>query len=197
MAARQTTHDGRTPGYTPAMRLTASVTHPSLVAPPAFVLALSALLLGLAASPALATEVALEDAGFSPSTIEVEPGESIMWVNRTDEVQTVIGEDGTWDSGPLRPGETFSVAFRDPGTFRYAADDGAVVGTVRVVEATQDAAEAQEDATEDGSAADGAAQPAPGALPNTGSRTLPLLGWGLVLVGAGALCVRRAAHGRR
>lgn len=159
-------------------------------------LLLPTLLVVLGAAPGAGAEVVLEDTGFSPRTIEVEPGQSIMWVNGTDEVQTVIGEDGTWDSGPLQPGETFSVAFRDTGTFRYAADDGAVVGTVRVVEATQEAAAAPTDAAEGESSADGTTQAEQAPLPTTGSRTLPLLGWGLVLLGTGALCVRRAAQPR-
>jgi hypothetical protein len=151
--------------------------------------ALVLLLVGLLALPALAAqEVRLTDDGFSPRTVRVDPGEDIVWINATDEVATVVGEDGTWDSGPLQPGETFSVALRQPGTVRYATADGEAEGQIRVRPAADQVA--TEDNGDEADAADDAAPAA--ALPNTGQPAGILLGFALLLVGFGAITLHRA-----
>jgi LPXTG-motif cell wall-anchored protein len=151
-------------------------TRPASRTLPVTVLAL-VFLLALAV-PALAAEIELTEDGFSPRTVRVDAGEDVVWVNGTDEEQTVVGADGTWDSGPLQPGETFSVALRQPGTYGFATADGSAEGELRVREAAPDAAPAE-------------AAPAT-SLPRTGEGTPVLLGWGLVLVGSGILVLRRA-----
>jgi plastocyanin len=69
----------------------------------------------LAAIPALAAEIALTDDGFEPDEVTVDVGETFVWTNETDSEQTIVGQDGSWDSGPLAPGETFSVSLRSEG----------------------------------------------------------------------------------
>ncbi|MEX0658962.1 MAG: hypothetical protein WD080_07485 [Egibacteraceae bacterium] len=100
--------------------------------------ALAALL--AAASTALAADVMLGPGGFEPQTVTVDPGEEIVWVNDSAAPQTIIGEDGSWDSGPLAAGETFSVALRTAGTVAYGTDDGAHLGRIEVRAAAPPAA---------------------------------------------------------
>jgi plastocyanin len=160
-------------------------------------LGLAALLMALLALPALAAaEVRLTDEGFSPRTVRVDPGEEIVWVNATDEEQTVVGEDGSWDSGPLQPGETFSVALREPGTFGYTTADGEHEGVIRVrPPADEVAAESDEDdaAGDDGDGdGDDDDEVAAAPLPQTGEPLVALAGWGVLLVGVGFLAFDRA-----
>jgi hypothetical protein len=160
-------------------------------------LVLAALLLVVTALPALAAEVRLTDEGFEPRTVRVEAGEDIVWINGTDAEQTVVGEDGTWDSGPLQPGETFSIALREPGTVRYATADGELQGQIRVRPAAQaeEGAAGEDDATEEGDSGspdDEDAAAASAALPRTGQPAGVLIGWSLLLVGTGVLALRRA-----
>jgi plastocyanin len=165
------------------------LTHRLLLLP---VAVLTAVLVGALAVPAQASadasaEVRLTDAGFAPAVVRVEAGEDVVWVNGTEREQTIVAEGGAWDSGPLQPGETFSVALRDPGTVRYATEDGVAEGRVIVGTApdggdeADEAAQAAASESEDGST-----------LPVTGPVSPALAGWALFLLGAGAIALRRA-----
>ena len=63
-------------------------------------------------------EVAIDDDRFSPATIEIEVGETVVWTNRGREVHTTTS-DGAWDSGDIRPGAEFSFTFTRAGTYDY------------------------------------------------------------------------------
>jgi plastocyanin len=161
-----------------------AATLPRLRPVPLAVLALPVALALLAAlaAPALAANVRLTDSGFEPRQTTVQPGETVVWTNSTEGRQTITGADGSWDSGPLGPGETFSVQLRQPGTITFRTADGSATGTVVVAAAAP------------GSTAAPAPDVDPGepALPRTGLPLLSLGALGLLLVLAGAYAVRRA-----
>lgn len=144
------------------------------------VLVLAGLLTLALAAPALAAEITLTDDGFEPDEVTVPAGQTVTWVNATNDVQTVVAADGSWDSGPLQAGERFSVALREEGTVAYETADGDVAGEVEV------AADASE-----GEDTDEAQPVSTGTMPTTGIPALTLLGAGLVLLGGGSLLVRR------
>ncbi len=152
----------------------------------AVIAAVPVLLVVLAATPALAVDIRLTTDGFVPAAVLVEVGEEIVWINQADRTHTVVGEDGTWDSGPLRPGESFSIALREPGTVRYATADGELSGVIRVTEPTEEVDEP------DGADAPATAVPTVAALPDTGIDVAPALAVAVVLIAAGALLLRRA-----
>jgi plastocyanin len=57
---------------------------------------------------------------FDPARIEVAPGTTVVWVNKSDTAHTVTGKDLAFeDSGPIAPGETFRELFTDPGEYDY------------------------------------------------------------------------------
>jgi LPXTG-motif cell wall-anchored protein len=144
----------------------------------------------LLALPVLAAEVSLTDDGFDPETVEVTTGEDIVWVNMTDEEQTIVGDGAlAWDSGPIPPGGSFSVALREAGTFSYSTADGEHEGTIEVsAEDEADDADADEGEESEEAAADVAQ------LPTTGEHTEILLGMTLLLLGAGALLIQRSSR---
>lgn len=128
-------------------------------------------------SAAAQPEVRLDADGFSPQEVRVVAGEAVVWRNDTDEAQTITADDGSWDSGPLRPGESFSVTLHREGTVAYGTADAAHAGAV-VVEAVAEPA--------------GGPDPAAPALPRTG---LPLVAAGLAaagLLGLGGVLLVRA-----
>lgn len=57
---------------------------------------------------------------FTPDSLRVSAGTTVTWQNRSETTHTVTGDDLAFDdSGPLAPGQAFSVIFDDPGTYRY------------------------------------------------------------------------------
>ncbi|HZU06152.1 MAG TPA: cupredoxin domain-containing protein [Chloroflexota bacterium] len=62
--------------------------------------------------------VALYDNFFLPADLTVPVGTTLTWTNRGRATHTVTSA-GVWDSGPLRPGQSWSAVFAVPGTFEY------------------------------------------------------------------------------
>lgn len=62
------------------------------------------------------------DFDFSPATIEIAPGDSVEWDNHDSAPHTVTAEDGSFDSGRMNEGDSFTHAFASAGTFAYRCD---------------------------------------------------------------------------
>jgi plastocyanin len=57
---------------------------------------------------------------FQPASIEVTIGTTVTWTNDDPAPHTVTATDGSFDSGTLASGATFSQVFQAAGTFEYA-----------------------------------------------------------------------------
>jgi len=66
-----------------------------------------------------ANQVEMLDNSFSPEVIEIEPGETVTWVNQGQMSHTSTSDDGHWDSGFVQQGQEFSHTFTEAGTFPY------------------------------------------------------------------------------
>lgn len=76
----------------------------------------------LAAADVTGPVVAIRGFEFRPDTLRVAPGSRVTWVNcerETADAHTSTADDGSWDSGFFRTGETFARDFPEPGTFPY------------------------------------------------------------------------------
>jgi plastocyanin len=51
--------------------------------------------------------------------IRIRAGQSVAWLNHDPMVHTVTADDGSWDSGDIRPGGTFLHTFATPGRYPY------------------------------------------------------------------------------
>jgi plastocyanin len=56
---------------------------------------------------------------YNPSVLRIKPGTTVEWVNTGHHGHTVTSEDRRWDSGDLKPGQTFRMTFVHPGTYYY------------------------------------------------------------------------------
>lgn len=72
-----------------------------------------------AASPTQDAEVTMPGKLFAPRGLDVLVGTTVTWRNVDTSTHTVTEEDDAFDSGMLRPGNAFSHAFREQGTFTY------------------------------------------------------------------------------
>ena len=85
------------------------------------------------AEPAVEVEMT-DDLRFVPGRVEVEVGETVRWVNTSVLVHTVTADPGEatmdrsvqlpdgarpFDSGRMRPDDTFEHTFEVPGTYTY------------------------------------------------------------------------------
>jgi plastocyanin len=66
-----------------------------------------------------ARSVGIGDNFFDPPDVAVEPGSTITWTNNGAVPHTVTADDGSFDSGVLNPGDSYTVAFDGQGTVTY------------------------------------------------------------------------------
>ncbi len=85
---------------------------------------------GPARSHAATVEVSIDDFEFSPATVSAAPGDTIRFTNNGSAVHHVVAADGSFDSGALGAGETFSVIIGDrPVPFSCARHEN-MTGTI-------------------------------------------------------------------
>jgi plastocyanin len=72
-----------------------------------------------AASAAAGSAVSIANFSFQPATITVAVGSTVTWTNNDSTNHTVTADDGSFKSGPIAAGATFSQAFAKAGTFAY------------------------------------------------------------------------------
>jgi plastocyanin len=66
-----------------------------------------------------AKAVSISGFAFAEPSLEVAAGTRVSWVNDDPTEHTVTSEDGSFDSGPIAPGEGFAVRFADTGEYPY------------------------------------------------------------------------------
>ena len=98
----------------------------ALMALPATLVAIGAVVVATALSmPAGMAEasrhgVLIRDFVYDPSPVAARVGDVVTWTNMDIVPHTVTAEDGSWDSGEIGPGETWSMTVTDdvdPGYF--------------------------------------------------------------------------------
>jgi plastocyanin len=63
--------------------------------------------------------VSVKNMAFSPASLSVAPGTTVTWVNNDGVAHTVTADDGTFDSGSIAPGNSFTHTFSSAGTVNY------------------------------------------------------------------------------
>ncbi len=63
--------------------------------------------------------VDMKNVAFAPTVVHILPGQTVLWTNDDPLQHTVTADDGSFDSGLIDPGATFSQTFTAPGTYQY------------------------------------------------------------------------------
>jgi LPXTG-motif cell wall-anchored protein len=71
------------------------------------------------ATAAASTSVTIEDFAFSPSSVTIDVGDTVTWTNRDPTQHSATAEDGSFDTGLLRRGQSGLHTFEEAGTFPY------------------------------------------------------------------------------
>lgn len=70
--------------------------------------------------PHATVQVAIQNFAFSPRTLTVAPGTTVVWTQKDSAPHTVTSDTGAWAaSADLQAGQTFSHTFTTAGTFAY------------------------------------------------------------------------------
>jgi len=72
--------------------------------------------------------------GYDKPNLVVQPGNIVVWTNVGEIEHSVVSDNDHFNSGVLRPGESFSMKFEYPGTYPYYCMDhrGWMTGVVIV-----------------------------------------------------------------
>jgi plastocyanin len=68
---------------------------------------------------AMQIRATIQNFAFSANPITIAPGSTVTWTNRDGAPHTVTADDGSWGSGTLRQGGTYSHVFTSPGSYTY------------------------------------------------------------------------------
>lgn len=80
----------------------------------------SALGMGGSVRAASTVAVTIENFAFSPQTLHIAPGTTVIWTNKDSVAHTVTSDANAWtDSGSIATSATFSHTFTAAGTFTY------------------------------------------------------------------------------
>ncbi len=70
-------------------------------------------------APGPSLTVSIENFGFSPDALKIPVGATLTWTNNDPTPHTITADDGSFDSGELKGGGTFSRTFDRPGAVAY------------------------------------------------------------------------------
>jgi len=79
-------------------------------------------------------QVSLGVNSISPSTIDINAGDTVVWTNTSSATQSVTSDNGAFQSGSIAPGGAFAATFNTGGTYNYYDNAGGntIVGEVVV-----------------------------------------------------------------
>ena len=66
-----------------------------------------------------ASAATIQGFSFQPGVLKAKPGAKVTWTNRDAVTHTVTADNGSFASGNLQPGRSFSFTFTRAGTFAY------------------------------------------------------------------------------
>lgn len=97
----------------------------------------AAMACGKASSPTSPTPttvgVTITGGGFTPNTVSISVGSTVMWTNKDNAPHAVVADGGAFSSGAIAPSGQYSYAFPTAGTFTYHdSSNPSMVGTVNV-----------------------------------------------------------------
>ena len=85
------------------------------------------------AARAAQPQIEVKDFMFAPTTLTVNTGEQVTWLNKDDEPHTVVSDTGLFRSSAMDTNESFSFKFDKPGTYHFTCSiHPRMVGTIVV-----------------------------------------------------------------
>jgi plastocyanin len=80
-----------------------------------------------------ANSVTIQNMAFNPSTLNVQVGTTVMWINKDSTTHQVVSDSGLFKSGNLTNGMSYNYTFTQAGSFPYhCAIHPSMTGTIVV-----------------------------------------------------------------
>jgi plastocyanin len=74
--------------------------------------------------------ISMVDDRFEPVTLEIPAGTTVTWVNDGADWHSVAAYDGSFESGKIAPGASYSVTLTEPGTIKYICKHHGLQGMI-------------------------------------------------------------------
>ncbi len=74
---------------------------------------------GCTSNQSAANTVTIQNMAFNPSTLNVQVGTKVMWINKDSVTHHVVSDTGVFDSGDLATGQSYNYTFNQTGSFPY------------------------------------------------------------------------------
>lgn len=147
--------------------------------------------------------VTIADFSFSPASLTINQGDTVTWVNNGPTPHSATANNGSFNTGILKAGQSGSHTFSQAGTFSYYCQPHPYMKATIVVQAAHTGGTSGDGGSSDTAGATGssdtgatASQADDGpALPNTGGDSTALLLLGGLLLVLGVAVHRRTAAG--
>lgn len=65
-------------------------------------------------------DISIKDGKFTPATVTINVNDSVEWTNDDNRDHRITASDDSFDSGKLKPGDTYSKKFTKAGTYTYS-----------------------------------------------------------------------------
>jgi plastocyanin len=85
----------------------------------ALAIALSSLLVVSAHAAPKTVEVLIEHFAFVPSSVDVKPGDTVVFINRDITPHTATAVDGSWTTGDIASGQSVKIVMPERGSGGY------------------------------------------------------------------------------
>ena len=66
-----------------------------------------------------AARISIQSGAFNPADVTIMQSGTILWVNNDEQAHTVTADDGSFDSGDIQPGGSFTFTFNIVGPHTY------------------------------------------------------------------------------
>jgi LPXTG-motif cell wall-anchored protein len=147
--------------------------------------------------------VTIADFNFSPASITINVGDTVTWNNNGPTPHSAIANDGSFDTGILRKGQSGSHTFNQAGSFSYYCNPHPYMKATVVVQAAQSGGDTSGSGSGDtsdtgssgGASADASQSDDGPTLPNSGSDSGALLVLGALMLLLGIAVHRRSRTG--
>ena len=143
--------------------------------------------------------VTIADFEFAPATITINQGDTVTWNNNGPTAHSATANDGSFDTGILKKGQSGSHTFNQAGTFSYFCKPHPFMKASVVVQAASSSGGGGASGSGSGGGDNGATASSNDSSASDGSSSLPNTGsdWGALLALGGLMLVLGAAIHRR